>query len=62
MLKDYVVCDECINGEWGFYSIRVPADCSSNRFEICDSFDTYEEAVDYVKYLRNPVEYFRQDD
>jgi hypothetical protein len=46
MLKEFVVCEECINGKWGFYSIRTNTDCNSSRFIIFASFDTYEEALE----------------
>ena len=62
MLKEFVVCEECIDGKWGFYSIRANTDCNSSRFIVCASFDTYEEADEYINYLRHPEDYFNKDD
>ena len=62
MLKEFVVCEECINGKWGFYSIRANTDCSSSRFIVSASFDTYKEADEYIDYLRHPEDYFNRDD
>lgn len=62
MLKEFIVCEECINGEWGFYSIRTNTNCSSSRFIISASFDTYEEANEYIDYLKHPEDYFNHDD
>ena len=62
-LKEYVVCEECVNGFYcGCYSIRVNNDCSSLRFIVIASFDTYEEASDYIDYMRHPEDYFNSDD
>ena len=55
MLKEFVVCEECIHGKWGFYSIRTNTDCNSSRFIISASFDTYEEADDYIDYFNNVI-------
>lgn len=51
MLKEYVVCDECIKGEYGHYSIRVNTDCSPARFRVLASFDTFEEANNFLRFL-----------
>ena len=61
-MKDYVVCEEMIKGQYGLYSIRDKNDCSHNRFKILADFDTYEEADDYIDYLRNPEDYFNLDE
>ena len=61
-VKEFVVCEECINGEWGFYSIRTNTDCNFDRFLIAASFDTYEEASEYIDYLKHPEDYFNHDD
>ncbi len=62
MFKKYIVCEECIDGKWGFYSIRMNTDCSPSRFIIVASFDTYEEANEYIDYLLHPEDYFNHDD
>lgn len=63
MLKEYVVCDEQINGFYcGCYSIRSIYDSCSSRFRILASFDTYEEASDYINYMLHPEDYFNSDD
>ena len=42
MLKEYIVCDEQINGFYcGCYSVRSVHDSYSPRFRIMASFDTY---------------------
>jgi len=52
-LKEYVVADEIINGELShYYTIRVKTDVSPNRFKIVASFNSYEEAHNFVKGLR----------
>ena len=62
-LKEYVVCDEQINGFYcGCYSIRSIHDSLSLRFRIMASFNTYEEANEYIDYLRHPEDYFNHDD
>lgn len=53
MLKKNVVCEEYINGK-SFYTVRTNTDCSPLRFKILADFDTYEEANDYIRYLRHP--------
>lgn len=60
MLKEYVVCEEYINNE-PFYTVRVNTDCNSLRFKVLADFDTYEEADDYINYLRHPEDYFDKD-
>lgn len=53
-LKEYVVAEELINGKpSGFYTIRVNTDVSPMRFVAVDSFDTLQEAMDYIRYYRN---------
>lgn len=52
-MKEYVVCAENINGK-DFYSIRANTDCSAVRFRVIKSFDTYEEAEEFVEILRLP--------
>ena len=44
-MKKFVICRE---KTCGIYSIRVNTDCSVIRFEIIKSFDTFEEADDYL--------------
>ena len=44
-MKKFVICRE---KTCGIYSIRVNTDCSVVRFEIIKSFDTFEEADDYL--------------
>lgn len=44
-MKKFVICRE---KTCGIYSIRVNTDCSIVRFEIIKSFDTFEEADDYL--------------
>ena len=61
MLKEFVVCEEYINDE-SFYTVRVNTDCSSLRFKVLADFNTYEEADDYINYLRHPEDYFDKDD
>lgn len=51
-LKEYVVCEEYINGK-SFYTVRANTDCSSARFKVIADFDTYEEAAAYIKNLYN---------
>lgn len=62
MLKQYVVCDEYINHQDGYYTVHANTDCSLIRFKVLADFDTCEEAVDYIKYLRHPEEFFGADD
>ena len=63
MLKEYIVCDEQINGFYcGCYSVRSINDAYSPRFRIMGSFDTYEEAKDYINYMLHPEDYFNKDD
>lgn len=52
-MKEYVVCAENIKGK-DFYSIRANTDCSAVRFRVIKSFDTYEEAEEFVEILRLP--------
>lgn len=47
-MKEYVVCKENASG---IYSIRVNDDCSYVRFNIIDSFHTFEEADEYLTNL-----------
>ena len=62
MLKEYVVCEEKINDRY-FYTIRTNTDCCNPlRFKICNDFDTYEEANEYINYLLYPEKYFNKDD
>ena len=52
MLKEYIVCDEQINGFYcGCYTIRSIHDLYSPRFRVMGNFDTYEEAKEYIDYL-----------
>lgn len=44
-MKQFVICREKI---CGVYSICVNTDCSVVRFEIIKSFDTFEEANEYL--------------
>lgn len=44
-MKQFVICRE---KACGIYSIRVNIDCSTVRFEIIKSFDTFEEADEYL--------------
>lgn len=51
--KEHCVCEEKINGKWsGLYSIRVNTDCNPLRFRIIESFDTFEEADEFARNLR----------
>ena len=62
-LREYIVCDEQINGYYcGCYSIRNIHNSYSPRFRIMASFDTYEEARDYINYMLHPEDYFDSDD
>ena len=60
MLKEFVVCEEYINNK-SFYTVRVNIDCNPSRFKILADFDTYEEADEYIDYLRHPENYFNDD-
>ena len=60
--KEFVVCDEEINGQYGHYSIRVNTDCNPLRFKVIANFDNYEDAAEYVDYLRHPEDYFNLDE
>lgn len=44
-MKDYVVCREKCNG---VYTVRVKSDYSNARFDIIDSFESYEEASNFI--------------
>jgi hypothetical protein len=44
-MKDYVVCREKCNGA---YTVRVKSDCSTTRFDVIDSFESYEEASEFI--------------
>lgn len=62
-LKKYVVCDEQIHGHYcDCYSVRTIHDACFPRFRIMNSFDTYEEANDYINYMLHPEDYFNKDD
>ena len=61
MLKEYIVCEEYINNK-SFYTVRANTDCNPFRFKVLADFDTYEEADEYVDYLRHPEDYFNHDD
>ena len=61
ILKEYVVCEEYINNE-PLYTVRTNTDCSPSRFKVLADFNTYEEADDYIDYLRHPEDYFNHDD
>lgn len=50
MLKEYVVCAEKIGDNY-YYSVRANTDCSPVRFKVIKSFDTYEDANEYVHLL-----------
>lgn len=52
--KEYVLCEEIVNGEHytGFFTIRANTDCSPSRFDIIDSFDTYEDALEAEHFFR----------
>lgn len=52
-LKQYVVCEEYVNGKNGYFTVRVNTDCSSNRFKVIATFDTFEEADKYIQDLRH---------
>ena len=53
-LRTYVVAEELINDKpSGFYTIRRNIDVSPARFVAIDSFDTLQEALDYIRYCRN---------
>lgn len=60
ILKEFVVCEEL--GYYDLYTVRVKTDCSPARFKVLADFDTYEEANDYIDYLRHPEDYFNKDD
>lgn len=61
-MKEFVVCDEQINGYYcGNYTIRTINDSLSTRFRIIDSFDTYEEADKYINYLLHPEDYISKE-
>ena len=63
MLKEYIVCDEQINGFYcGCYTVRSIHDTYSPRFRVMGSFDTYEEANEYIDYLLHPKDYFNKDE
>ena len=62
MLKKYVVCEEIIDNIYGCYSVRINTDCSLSRFKVLADFDTFEEADNYVDYLRHPEEHFEKDE
>jgi len=62
MLKEYVVCDEKINGQYGHYSIRTNIDCNPSRFKILASFNTFDIANAYVNYLRDLKNCFKKDE
>lgn len=61
MLKENVVCEEYIDGH-SYYTIRANTDCNPVRFKVLADFDTYEEAADYINYLRHPEDYFDKDE
>ena len=61
MLKEYVVCEEYINAK-SFFTVRINNDCNPLRFKVVADFDTFEEADDYINYLRHPEDYFDKDD
>lgn len=44
-MKDYIVCREKCNGT---YSVRVKTDYSTTRFDIINSFKSYEEASEFI--------------
>ena len=44
-MKDYVVCREKCNG---VYTVRVKSDCSTARFDVINSFESYEEASEFI--------------
>lgn len=51
-MKRYAVCEEIINGKLsGCYSIRMSFDTSPTRFIVIKTFDSYEEADDFIHYL-----------
>lgn len=62
MLKEFVVCEELIDGCYDLYTVRINTDCSSARFKVLADFDTYKEAHEYIDYLRHPEDYFNRDD
>lgn len=47
-MKEYAICKE---KKSGIYSIRVSDDCSYVRFDIINSFHTFEEANEYLTNL-----------
>lgn len=52
-MKRYVVAEEIINGRpSGYYTIRLNTDVNLCRFMVIKSFDTYEEAFDYLMDIR----------
>lgn len=52
-MRRYVVAEEIINGRpSGYYTIRVNTDVNLRRFMVIKSFDTYEEAFDYLMDIR----------
>lgn len=59
MSKKFAVCEELKYD--GCYTIRLSSDCSSNRFRILNEFDSYEEAKEYIDYLKYPEEFFDED-
>ena len=61
MLKEYIVCEEYINNN-SYYTVRVNTDRNPLRFKVLADFDTYEEASDYINYLRHPEDYFDKDE
>lgn len=61
-IKEFVVCDEKNNDQYGHYSIRTNTDCNPLRFKIIADFDTYEDAAEYIDYLRHPEDYFNLND
>ena len=61
-MKEYVVCDEFINGQGGYYTIRANTDCSPARFVVIADFDTFKEADEYVNMLRHPQDYLNIDE
>ena len=63
MLKEYVVCEEILGDHmYGLYTVRINTDCNPARFKVLADFDTYEEAADYINYLRHPEDYFEKDE
>ena len=52
-IEQYIVAEEIINGQGGFYSIRVNTDVNPTRFNSIASFDTFEEANKFIHELRN---------